>query len=288
MREQRLDRPERPAEADGTAHLFGALGKQLKVLREARGMNQRELAVATHVSLDLISAIERNVRTPQPDFLLLAEQVLDAGGVLAAVVPDVRAALARARTRHPEWYRGYAGMEAEAVELHFYANSGIPGLLQTAEHAHSVFSHWRPFLDEETIDKRVADRLDRQKVFQRRPAPIISYVLEEAMLWRPIGGRAAHETQLRRIIEVSRLRNVELQVMPLDREEHPNLDSAFNLLIPKGQNHQVGYTEAQAHARLITDPAEVRLIAERYGIMRAQALTPRESLAKIEGMLEQR
>ncbi|MDQ8705451.1 helix-turn-helix transcriptional regulator [Streptomyces sp. LHD-70] len=282
------ERPERPVEADGTAHLFSALGKQIKVFREARGLSQKELADRVHCSLDLVSAVERGVRTPQPDFLKLVDEALDAGGVLAAAIPDVREALSRARTRHPEWYRGYARLEGEAVELHFYANAGVPGLLQTAEHAESVFRNRRPLLGEETIEKRIADRLDRQKVLARRPAPVISYVLEEAILDRPIGGRKVHETQLRRIAAVGQMRNVELQVMPTDCEEHPSLDSAFNLLVPKDQNHQIGYTESQGHPRLVTDAAEVRLLAERYGIMRAAALTPRKSLELIERKLGKR
>lgn len=44
----------------------------------------------------------------------------------------------------------------------------------------------------------------------------------------------------------------------------------------------VGYSEAQLTSRLITDPKEVQILEMRYGIIRSQALTPRESLAFIE------
>lgn len=280
--------PETPAEADGTAHLFGTLRKQIKLLRQARGFSQKELADKVHCSMELVSAIERGTRLPQPDFLRLADEALDAGGLLKAAIEEVEKALTKARTRHPEWYRGQAAMEAEALELHFYANHGMPGLLQTPEHAYAVFTDRRPLLDRETIETRVSDRLDRQKVFERQPMPIISYVLEEVILDRPIGGDEAHQTQLRRLLDVGRMRNVEIQVMPTHREEHPNLGTAFNLLVPKRQNHQVGYTEAQGYPRLITDAAEVRTLADRYGIMRAVALTPRESLALIERKLAER
>lgn len=60
----REERPERPVEADGTAHLFRALGKQIKTLREAAGLLQKELATRLNVGEDLIGAIERGVRTP--------------------------------------------------------------------------------------------------------------------------------------------------------------------------------------------------------------------------------
>ncbi|MCP3822894.1 Scr1 family TA system antitoxin-like transcriptional regulator, partial [Streptomyces sp. A3M-1-3] len=53
---------------------------------------------------------------------------------------------------------------------------------------------------------------------------------------------------------------------------------------PKGRE-QVAYTEIYGHSRLITDTEEVRVFTDRYGIIRAQALTPRESLALIEKML---
>ncbi|WP_406731625.1 Scr1 family TA system antitoxin-like transcriptional regulator [Streptomyces sp. NBC_01794] len=283
----REERPERPTEVDGTAHLFSALGKQIKVLRENASMSQRELGVSAHCGEDLISAMERGVRTPQPDFLVRADELLAAGGVLKAAVEDVREAQAKARTRHPDWFRDYARAEAEAVALHDYSIQAVPGLLQTEDYARAVFTHRRPLLNEETIEKRVADRLARHQIFERWPAPTSSFVLEEALLQRPTGGPAVHQGQLQQLLRVGRLRTVELQVMPLDREEHPSLDGAFILLTPKGRP-QVAYTEIYGHSRLITDPYEVGVFADRYGIIRAQALTPRESLSLIEKMLGER
>ncbi|WP_405687039.1 helix-turn-helix domain-containing protein [Streptomyces sp. NBC_00057] len=284
---EREERPERPAESDGTAHLFRALGKQIKVLRERAGLSQKDLGTATHCGEDLISAMERGVRTPQPDFLGRADQVLDAGGVLRAAVDEVREALSRSRTRHPDWFRDFARVEADSVALHEYSNQAIPGLLQTEEYARAVFTKRRPLLDEQTVENRVADRLARQQIFERWPAPTFSFVVEEAVLQRPLGGRTVHVGQLLRLSQVGRMRTVELQVMPIDRDEHPSMDGPFTLLTPKGRS-EAAYTEIQGHARLVTDPDEVRLFNERYGIMRAQALTPRESLTLIEKMLGER
>ncbi|MBE8477006.1 helix-turn-helix domain-containing protein [Streptomyces justiciae] len=279
-------RPETPAEAEGTAGLFVALGKMLKFLRDRKGLTQKEFGELVGYGPDAISAMERGVRTLRPEVLIKANEVLDAGGLLLEVVPEVEAAMTKARTRHPEWYRDYAGLEAEAVELHFYANHAVPGLLQTEDHARAVFAKRRPFLDEETIERRVADRLSRQQLFERRPSPIVSYVLEEVVLDRPIAGQRVHKDQLRRILQVGRMQNVEIQVMPTRVEEHPNLDSAFNLLTPKGHG-QVAYMEAHGHPRLVTDPEGVRTIADRYGIMRAMALSPAETRKLIEQKLEE-
>ncbi|UUU24252.1 helix-turn-helix domain-containing protein [Streptomyces sp. DSM 40750] len=277
-------RPETPAEADGTTGLFTAVGKLLKLLRERAGLTQKELGEAVGYGPDAIGAMERGVRVARPEVLEKADALLDAGGLLRAMVPEIKEGMKKARTRHPEWYRDYAGLEAEAVELHHYCNHGVQGLLQTEGYARAVFTQRRPFLSEETIERRVADRLSRQQVFDRWPPPAVSYVLEEFILDRPIGGRAVFAEQLRHLLRIGSMRNVEIQVMPTCREEHPNLDSAFNLLTPKG-HAQVAYTEAQGHPRLITDREEVRKIADRYGIMRAMALNPTESRALIEKKL---
>ncbi|MEU4062068.1 helix-turn-helix transcriptional regulator [Streptomyces wedmorensis] len=278
------ERPERPSEVDGTAHLFRALGKIIKVLRRNAGLSQAELAEITHCSEDLVSSIERGVRTPQPDFLLRVDPALGAGGVLEAAVDDVREALARVRVRHPDWFRSFARAEAEAVALHYYAVQAVPGILQTPAYAEAVFRYRRPLYDEETIEKRLADRLARQVIFDKWPGPTMSFVIEESVLRRPLGGRGAFREQLRRIVEVARLRSVHFQIMPNDPDEHPGLGGAFTLLTPKGRR-EVAYTEIYGHARLFTDPEEVRMYTERYGIIRAQALTPRESLERIEKML---
>ncbi|AJF66671.1 helix-turn-helix domain-containing protein [Streptomyces vietnamensis] len=278
------ERPERPSEVDGTAHLFRAIGKIIKVLRNNAGLSQVELAELTHCGEDLISSIERGVRTPQPDFLLLADPALGAGGVLTAAVDDVRQALARARVRHPDWFRSFAKAEAEAVALHYYAVQAVPGILQTPAYAEAVFRYRRPLYDEETIQTRLADRISRQALFDKWPGPTMSFVIEEAVLRRLLGGRDVLREQLRRIIEVARLRTVHFQIMPNDPDEHPGLGGSFTLLTPKGRR-EVAYTEIYGHARLIIDPEEVRMYTERYGIIRAQALTRRESLERIEKML---
>ncbi|MFH9546956.1 helix-turn-helix domain-containing protein [Streptomyces sp. NPDC017435] len=277
-------RPETPAEADGTTGLFTALGKMLKLLRERKGLTQKEFGELVGYGPDAISAMERGVRTIRPEVLEKADELLDAGGLFKEAIPEVREAVSRVRTRHPEWYRSYAALEAEAVELHFYANQGVPGLLQTKDYAWAVFSRRRPLLDEETIEKRVADRLARQQVLDRWPSPVVGYVLEEVVLDRRIGGRAVQKEQLTRLLRLSDLRNVEIQVMPTNILGHPNMDGAFNLLTPR-KHPQVAYTEVQGYPRLITDLLEVRKIADRYGIMRAMALSPEDSRALIEKKL---
>ncbi|MFD1667666.1 helix-turn-helix domain-containing protein [Streptomyces sp. SID7804] len=271
-------------EGDQSSDLNRALGKQVKVLRERAGLTQRALGDRLGYSEDLISSLERGRRTPQAEFLVAADELLDAGGVLKAAIEDVEKAKAKARIRHPAWFRDYARLEREAVELNFYNNHDIPGLLQTERRTRALYEMRKPLLDEDTLERRVTSRLARQEILTRWPPPMVTAVIEEVVLRRPIGGPEVHKEQLEQLIKLAQLRNVELQVMPTDRSEHAGMGGPFILLTPKGKA-QVGYTEVQNGSRLVTDPEEVRILAARYGSIRAQALTMRESLDLIKDML---
>ncbi|MEU5179966.1 DUF5753 domain-containing protein [Streptomyces longwoodensis] len=203
------------------------------------------------------------------------------------MIEDVERSKVKTRLRHPAWFRDYARLEAEAVEINDYSSHDIPGLLQTERRARALYEMRKPLLEEQTIDQRVASRLARQEILTRWPPPMVTAVVEESALRRPIGGWEVHKEQLEQLLRLGRLRNVELQVMPLERTEHAGMGGSFILLTPKGRP-QLGYTEVQNSSRLATDPEEVRVLAARYGSIRAQALTPGESLALLESMLGER
>jgi hypothetical protein len=89
---------------------------------------------------------------------------------------------------------------------------------------------------------------------------------------------------LERLLEVGQFRNVEIQVMPTDLEDHAGLAGGFRLFkLTNGVT--LGYAEVLNITRLISEPREVQYLEMQYGSIRAQALTPRESLAFIEKVL---
>lgn len=281
------ERPESAPEDDqddGGPELFRALGRQIRVLRERAGLTQRQLGDHLGYGEALVSSIERGRRTPQPEFLEAADRLLDAGGVLQAATEEVVRAKARARVRHPAWFRDYARLETDAVEISYFSTHTIPGLLQTEGHARALYTMRKPMLSEELIEQRVTARMSRKEILTNWPPPIVTCVIEEAVLQRPLGGRDVHAQQLATLLETAQLRNVELQVMPTERTGHAGMGGPFVLLTPKGKQ-QVAYGEVQNIRGLVTDQEEVRILAARYGSVRAQALTPGESLALIEKVL---
>ncbi|MFD8588657.1 helix-turn-helix domain-containing protein [Streptomyces sp. NPDC059637] len=265
-------------DGDDSVAFLRCFGAQVKLFRERAGLTQAQLGTRIGYGEDLVAAVERARRIPRAEFIDKADDALEAGGVLRAMKDEV------ARARYPGFFRDAARLEAEAVELHAYDTHVIKGLLQTEEYARAVFGMRRPLLSEDTIEQRVAARMARQEIFSRWPAPLMSFVVEEAVLRRRIGGREVQRGQLERLLEIGQKRNVEIQVMPLDREDHAGLSGPFTLMETERQQ-RFAYVEVQNVSRLQTERAMVRALEAQYGIIRAQALTPRESVAFIEKLL---
>ncbi|WP_326807192.1 helix-turn-helix transcriptional regulator [Streptomyces sp. NBC_01775] len=278
---------EDPAGSEEVADLFRAIGRQIKAARERAGMSQKELGKRTGYGEEQISSMERGRRTPQPEFLVAVDELLNCGGLLAVAAEDVERAKTRRRVRHPEWFRDYAKLETKAVELCFYSTLTVPGLLQTEAYARTTFAVRQPLLDEETIEQRVAARLERQSILSNWPPPMVTAVIEESVLHRLIGGTDVQRGQLKHLLELAGLRNVSIQVLPMSCQDHAGMDGPFILLTPKGRP-QLAYMEVQHVSKLVTDPDEVRILAARYGNIRSQACTPHESLDLIERMLGER
>lgn len=186
-----------------------------------------------------------------------------------------------AKARYPSFFRRYVELEGQAVELHAYISHVIKGLLQTEEYARAVFRMWRPLLDEETIEQGVSARMERQKLFGRRPAPLLSFVIDEHVLRRPLGGREVWRGQLEQLLLYGYQRNIAIQIVPTDREEHACLAGPFTLIHSKNQR-RMAYMEVQDVSALYTEPRKVSPLEATYGAPRAEALTPRESLTFVE------
>ncbi|MEU1786224.1 helix-turn-helix transcriptional regulator [Streptomyces sparsogenes] len=271
--------PEPPPEVgSGILRVFG---RQLKRFRMRAGLERPEFASMVGYSVSTIAAYEQGRRIPPPRLIDQADEMLDAGGVLLEMKEEV------ARAQYPAFFRDAARLEVEAVELHVYANQAMPGLLQTEEYARAVFSMRRPLLDEETISARVTARLARQDIIARLPLPTISFVIEEAVVRRPLGGSAVMRGQLEQIMLIGQRRNVEVQVMPLDRTDHAALGGPFTLIETK-EGRRIAYAEVHKDSRLYTERQNVRELEEQYGLLRAQALTPCESLAMVQELLGER
>ncbi|MFE0456838.1 helix-turn-helix domain-containing protein [Streptomyces sp. NPDC058914] len=258
--------------------VVATVGRQLKLRREAVGMRAAEFGAAVGYGEDLVYKIESGKRIPRPEYLDKADEVLGAGGLLSAMKKDVE------KVQYPKKVRALANLEAKAVEIGVYECNNIHGLLQTPEHARALFDVWQPPYSQPELERVLAARMGRQAIYERDPAPSLSFVQEEATLRRRIGDTMARRRQFERLLEVAQMRNVTFQVMPLDSGPHPGLSGRIELLkFEDGTG--VGRSDGAFNGRRLTDPKQLRILELRYGTIRAQALPPRESLALIEQLL---
>jgi transcriptional regulator with XRE-family HTH domain len=255
-----------------------AVGRLIKVCREAARMSVADLATALGYGEDMIRKMERGARIPQPETLDKVDRILKAQGHLREFMEDMR------KARYPKKVRELTDLEGRAVELLFYSSHNIHGLLQTPEYMRALFAMRQPPHSSETVERGTVARAARKAIFEREPAPTLSFVQEQVTLERPIGGKAVLRRQLEHLLEVAQLRSITLQVMPTDLEEHAGASGRIQVL-KFADGAAIGRCAGAFNGRSVEDPKDLQFLESRYGMIRAQALQPRESLAFIEQVL---
>lgn len=252
-------------------------GNQLKRWRTKANVSREQLAAASNYSPDTIKAMEQGVRMPTPRVLDVADELCGAEGLLSAAKEYL------SREKFPPRAQEFMEREREAISLWWFEVAHIPGLLQTKEYVRALIENHVPLLDEETVEERIAARLERQSILAKRKPPVaFSFVIYEAALRTPL----VKAEQLHRLLETSRLSNVALQVLPFERVVASALMGPIVLLVNR-DHERFAYTEGQLGSHLSADPAVVSRANERLSMIRAEALSPDESARFIERMVDQ-
>lgn len=181
------------------------------------------------------------------------------------------------------WFRQWARLEEQAISLYTYECRLVPGLLQTEAYARELFEHRIPLLTDKETETQVTARLDRQKLLRDRPNTAFSFIVDEHVFLRRTGGADVFRELLDYVLETLRLRNVELQVMPLARGVHAGMGGPLQLL-ETPSNRWYAYCEGQRSGQLIPDPKTISTLQMRYAKLRSQALTPEDSASLLTQM----
>ncbi|MFF0481187.1 helix-turn-helix transcriptional regulator [Streptomyces sp. NPDC004435] len=253
----------------------------LRFYRERAGISQEKLAAATGYSKSQVAMIERGERRALEHFVAVADVELGAQGALLELAKEVPPGSA------PGGFEEYMREEKRAVSIAGYECRVIPGLLQTPEYARAVFNCATPPWSDEERESMLDGRMARQAVLHRQPPPLVSFVVEMATLTRPIGGRRVLKDNLIRMLDLGRLRHVEIQVMPGDVEAHAGISGPFVLLETEKRKNQLVYVEAQSNRYLLTEQPDLGDAFARYGILRSQALSSDASARWIEQVVRE-
>jgi transcriptional regulator with XRE-family HTH domain len=256
--------------------LVGAL---VALFRVAADLTQRELGVRVNLHEETIASIEQGRRPLKPDTARRMGRVLDTKKALETAVenmPEIDMV--------PAWAEQYMDIEREAIALSWFENQVLPGLLQTENYARAVFRSKVPIISEEEINAQVAARLARQEILHRKVPPTASFIISEATLRDRLGGGEVYAETLRHLRACADLPGITLQIMPLGREDHAALSGPFILMETPDHQH-LAYIETQRGSQLISDPDEVSILAQKYAMLRTQALNPEETKGLLDRLL---
>lgn len=237
-----LSKKDRPSVPEPGSLKIGRrqLAAELRRLRELANMTGDEVAEQVGWSGSKVSRIELNRTEVKARDLI---KLLDLYGVGEPLRADLLA-LAMARRSRGWWgaysdtiqsdYAEYIELEDEAAEAMCWSTMLVHGLLQTQEYAKAAMeSHleWLPVTPTARVLKLIEIRQMRQRRITDSDEPLnLSVVLDESVLLRRIAEDAVMREQLHRLVELSRLPNVTLQVLPL-AGRHPIATGSFNLLV---------------------------------------------------------
>jgi hypothetical protein len=184
---------------------------------------------------------------------------------------------------HPDWFKRRAAMDAIAVRLRLFQTQVVPGLLQTDAYARALFA-WVEH-DEDVVQERVAARMSRQRRFLDDDGPLLVAVFDESSLRRVVGGPAVMREQCAHLLTVGRLPNVRIQVAPFAFSHlNPPGTSMSLITLPDGQEWV--YSESLDRGHFSEDPAVIARHARTYDVLRADALSARDSAAMIQNAME--
>jgi transcriptional regulator with XRE-family HTH domain len=181
-----------------------------------------------------------------------------------------------------DWFAEYLGLETAASLIRSFEMQFVHGLFQTREYARAVTLLGHSAATAEEIDRRVALRVRRQALLTGPEAPKVWSILDEGALRRPVGGRAVMRRQLDRVMELSELLNVTVQVVPFDAGGHAGAGGSFTMLRFQAEEvPDIVYIEQLTSALYLDKREDVDHYLEVMDSLGAEALTPAESLSLI-------
>jgi len=272
------------------------LGGQLRKLREAAGITPDRAGYEIRASRSKISRVEHGrvsfKERDVADLLTLygvTEEQERRRMLNLAQHANSQGWWSRYDDVMPDWFETYVGLEQATSLIRTYELQFVPGLFQTEEYARAVTVLGHRSAPREEIEQRVALRLQRQQILARPDGtPRVWAVIDESALRRPLGGRDVMRTQLARLIELTELPQVTLQVMPFDRGGHSAAGGSFSILrFAEPELPDIVYIEQLTGALYLDRLEEADHYREVMNSLSAEAETPAESARLLKRLINE-
>lgn len=272
-------------EPESGASPLALFGAELRHYRTAAGLSQETLGETIGYSAALVGAIETARRVATEDFARRCDEVaqLQTGGALGRLREHMREQLHR--QVWPSWFREWPSIEREALTLRSWELAVIPGLLQTAAYARAMLRGVLPDADEEEVEAQASARLQRQEILRRQDPPMLWAIMDEGVLRRRIGDTRIMHTQLTHLIEIAQNPKVKVLIVPASADAHVGLTGPFAIAEFR-EPPEIAYLDTAAQGQIADHPEIVKVCAQVFDTLRAEALPPKASLDLIAEVRE--
>lgn len=255
--------------------LYAHFAKELKRLRSKRGWTQEALGKRIGYSGVQVSHIENGTARPSPEFAdaLDTQAFPELDGMFAALLEEAE----DSHETYRAWFREVVEAERHASVIRTFEPLLVPGLAQTPEYARAVFDAWLPVSGNGNADADVSARLARQAIFGQEKPPSFGAVIDEGVLYRPIGGPKIMHDQLLHLAELSERPRISVQVLPADIGAHVGLLGAFVIFGYADDAPGMVYLESPDQGMTSKNPATVAKLAVTYDTLRDDAMSAKAS-----------
>ena len=256
------------------------LGALLRRLRIEKGLTVEQAAERLLFSMSKLSRMEtgHGITTPRD-----IRDLCDLYGVTGEAERDHMRKLAAEGKQQAWWqsydlgYATYVGLEAEAVALSAFQSSVVHGLLQTADYARAGHEGAMPRLSSDQIEMQIEAKLTRQRILTRDKPADFAVVLDEAALHRMAGGRQVMTAQLTKILDMSALPNVMVQILPFELGAHPALESNFTIIGLPSPTLGVVFVEGLIGSTYLERDDDLKRYREIFARLQSIALNPKDT-----------
>jgi transcriptional regulator with XRE-family HTH domain len=257
------------------------LGRRLRRLRERKGLALRQLSERVGgYSHSYLGRVELGEQLPSEALVNTLDEFFDTDGVLAELLELAHDTLI------PDYSRKAVNKEPEAERIQVFNSSVIPGLLQIPEYTRAAFRRSQLGGSEAQISERVAVRVKRQRVLDRKEPPYYWGIMDESALKRPIGGASCMSAQIKHLLHLATRPRLTVQVLPFDRGGHPMLGGSLTLhTLPDGAT--IAVVESFDSGEPVESPRRVLELTQKFDMARSLALTDDESVDLIRTYLKE-
>jgi transcriptional regulator with XRE-family HTH domain len=128
----------------------------------------------------------------------------------------------------PATFRELVGNEPAASVVYKYEPSVVPGLLQIRDYTRALLRALGH--SESDIERRLEVRNKRQEMLDQTQRPDLNFIVGEAALVRPVGGREVMREQIAHLLEVGDQPGISLWLLPFAAGAHSGLGRTFTVL----------------------------------------------------------